>query len=356
MTVPYYISASRAARPSSRRTIFCDGGWGSEFRPAHDLHLSHWIPNRTPIALKADTSTEICLNFLARGGNVPDYDLIVNDHVDVDGMLSVFVLRFPEPAQANRRLLIEAAEMGDFWGWGEERAQGLFQALTLRKDNLLGAGTDPYEIYQAGFECILEVCADRQPIDVRAGLHALRESVRLIDEGVVTRHQVSDNLTLFLVPRAVAAGQLDRCLHVPKFNAALSRASLLLPQARARWDSERMQLLAVETEDGWFYDLWLPGYAWADTPQRRPAPGLTSTGDSNVHVFNFPPLDVAASALQQGERAEGTWSVTRQLSPFKGLKGRGFPIVLSFMRADGPAPSRHSPLVVSDVLATALAR
>lgn len=353
MTIRYFIRGSKVVRPASRRTIYCDGGWGDSFRPSQDLHLSHWIPNRTPARFKANTSTEICMKFVERGDDIRDFDLVVNDHIDVDGVLAVFVLRYPEVALPNRRTLIEAAEIGDFWGWGEERAQALFQALILLKDRMAAAHADPGDIYRAGFDCVRKALSGYEFPEVHEGLAALRESAHLLDSGVVCRNQISADFTLFVVPEPVASGRWERCLHVPKFNVALSRASLLPPHIRARSDRERVQLVSVETAHGWFHDLWLPGYIWAETPTLRSVPGLTSTGDSNVHDFKLASLDAAASRLQREDRLEGSWSVARRLSPFQGLEGRGFPIVLSHTQGAAPVPSSHPPSLVAEMLAKA---
>src|SRR5262245_14716036 len=86
----FHIEGSRTPRPSARRVIYCDGGTDEQFREGVDLELSHWIPNRTPDRFKADTSTEICLRFVASAEQ--DFDLVVNNHLDVDGMLAVFTL------------------------------------------------------------------------------------------------------------------------------------------------------------------------------------------------------------------------------------------------------------------------
>ena len=86
------IQGSRRPRPVSARTIYCDGSAGEGFRPGVDMELSHWLPNRTPPRFKADSSTEICLNFAATGGALADYDLTLNNHVDVDGVLSMFAV------------------------------------------------------------------------------------------------------------------------------------------------------------------------------------------------------------------------------------------------------------------------
>ncbi len=132
-------------RPESRRTIFADGA-SEGLREGIDLELSHWVPNRTPANFKADTSTEICMNFVASGDL--DYDLVVNNHADVDGVLSVFTLLHPATALAHRPTIVSAAQMGDFWGWGEHEAQVLFQSLSEQVDALTNANADPQVVYE----------------------------------------------------------------------------------------------------------------------------------------------------------------------------------------------------------------
>jgi hypothetical protein len=107
---------------------FGERGVDETWREGIDSELSHWIPNRTPAEFKADSSTEICMKFVESGG-VERFDLVVNNHVDVDGVLATFVLLFAELAILHRRTVVQAAEMGDFWGWGEPPAQQLFQTL-----------------------------------------------------------------------------------------------------------------------------------------------------------------------------------------------------------------------------------
>lgn len=121
----FYIQGSEGRRLSAGGVIYCDGGTDDPFREGVDLELSHWIPNRTPARFKADTSTEICLQFVASGD--PRFDLVVNNHVDVDGLLAVFTLVAGAWALPHRRTLIQAAEMGDFWGWESLPRRGCFR-------------------------------------------------------------------------------------------------------------------------------------------------------------------------------------------------------------------------------------
>src|SRR5579863_378910 len=141
----FEIIGHDSPRPTADRIVFCDGTGGRHFHSGTDLELSHWRPNRTPAEYRAGTSTEICFRFLdnPRPGS---WTVAVNNHVDVDGILSVYVLVHSEIVMAHRQTIIEAAEMGDFWGWGNAPAQRVFQGLT----HLMNAG-DGQAVYAEAF-------------------------------------------------------------------------------------------------------------------------------------------------------------------------------------------------------------
>src|SRR5262245_20719896 len=105
--MPIHIEGSRRPQPASARTLYCDGTHDTAFRPDSDLELSHWVPKLTPARYKADTSTEICLNFVADPARERGFDLAVNNHVDVDGLLSLFVVSHAELALAHRERLVQ---------------------------------------------------------------------------------------------------------------------------------------------------------------------------------------------------------------------------------------------------------
>lgn len=63
----WHIDDGLRPRPATHRTIYADGAADDGYRPGVDLELSHWQPNRTPAAFRADTSTEICVRWLRAG-------------------------------------------------------------------------------------------------------------------------------------------------------------------------------------------------------------------------------------------------------------------------------------------------
>ena len=94
--------------------ISCDG-----LVPGSALDLTHWQGNRTPRRFKADTSTEIALNFVVSPEAREQWAnaMAVNNHFDTDGVLSVWTLLDPRAALARRDVLVAAAEAGDFDEW-----------------------------------------------------------------------------------------------------------------------------------------------------------------------------------------------------------------------------------------------
>ncbi len=348
----FHIQGGRPPRPPARRAIYCDGGIDEQFRSGVDLQLSHWIPNDTPPRFKADTSTEICLRFVESGDD-RELDLVVNNHADVDGVLAVFTLVHGAWTLPHRRTLIEAAEMGDFWAWGEPPAQVLFQTLTLLIRRLQAEKADPHDLVLRCFDHVFAVLGGEWAFQPEPSLAPLHESVALIEGGDVARSVLGERFAQYVVPRRLAARDLRRALHVPGFNAPISPACLLWPHARARFDRDRAQLVSVEGEAGWFHDLWYPGHVWADTPRSWRPPGLAAEGDSNTHVVRHAALADAAGALARRERASGRWTLARRLTPFSSLAGRGFPVVLSFLADDAPAASSLEPGLVARRLAGA---
>ena len=96
------------------------------------LALSHWPRNATPGELKADSSTEIVLNYLRspqREAYRQGAQAVSNNHYDVDGLMSLWAMLSPEAALRQAELLVAVGECGDFDRWSGERATKVTCAL-----------------------------------------------------------------------------------------------------------------------------------------------------------------------------------------------------------------------------------
>lgn len=343
-----HVTGSRHPRPVARRVAFCDGGIDDSHREGIDIELSHWIPNRTPAAYKAATSTEICLRFAA-GGEIGSIDLAVNNHVDTDGMLSVFALVEPALALEHRHRLVQAAAMGDFGAWAEPDAQHLYQVVALARQRLQAAGADPLDIYREVHELVRRVLRGERFAEAEPGLAGLKATVARIDSGAILRTLHAPRLVQFTLADDVA----DTGAWLPRLDEPLPAQPLLPPSARSRLDGERLHLVSARHAGGWVHDLCWPGYAWAETVGLWRPPGTRWRGDINGHAIDHAPLQAAAAALAERETVAGRWSVATALTPFSALEGRAFPVVLSFLREGRVAASGLPPEVVAQALLAA---
>jgi len=101
------------------------------------LNVSHWPGNRTPVHLKADTTTEMSFR-LARDPGRADWlrgvSIVTNNHFDTDGLLSVFAALRPEEALRHEKALVQAARTGDFGDWTTPEAFKLDAVVTAYDD------------------------------------------------------------------------------------------------------------------------------------------------------------------------------------------------------------------------------
>jgi hypothetical protein len=344
----FEIIGHDSPRPDAEHIIFCDGTGGSLFRPATDLELSHWRPNCTPAEYRAGTSTEICYRFLdqPRGAS---WTVAVNNHVDVDGILSVYVLVHSDHALKHRRTIVEAADMGDFWGWGEPVAQRLFQGITL----LMRKGGEPRSVYAEAFRRIPTLIdgSDSQVAEIEESLTPLRQQIQLVEDGRISRREREPRFAQYIIPLAVAGESDERTTYTPGFNEAISSNAVLWPQVRARWDAERVCLVSVERASGWFHDLCFPGYLWADTEGKWRVPGLTyHDGMSSYDISNVR-LNAAFERLQERETADGRWALGGKGLVFDEELQTRFPVVGRFVDDRGlPTISHLAPDVAAGEL------
>jgi hypothetical protein len=222
--------------------ISCDG-----LVPGAGLDLTHWQSNRTPTRYKADTSTEIALNFVVSREAVEQWAsaVAVNNHFDTDGVLSVWTLLDPENALSRRELLVAAAEAGDFDEW-PALDRGLWLDAAVRA--LGSQAGDDAAAYQTVLRQLPELIED---LDERRDLwggewDTLQAAVTSLEAGRLRTE------------RAGNMGLMIHSLDVPEVPGPLL-AQCFLP-------GTKRYLLAFDRGGGVYdYRYERPLYAWADT-------------------------------------------------------------------------------------------
>jgi len=122
-----------------RPHVVVDGG----ARPSTVLSLSHWPGSVTPRALARDLSAEIAFAYLRSPGYWrDDAEAVTNDHVDQDGLVSIYVLSHPGPALDHEHVLVEVARVGDFAVERDDAALAISLALRELADAARGARID----------------------------------------------------------------------------------------------------------------------------------------------------------------------------------------------------------------------
>ncbi len=349
----FEIVGSSSSRPEADGILFCDGTGGSLYQPETDLELSHWRPNHTPPEYLAGTSAEVCFKFLdkPRDGH---WTVAVNNHLDIDGILSVYVLLHPEQAQSQRKTIIQAAEMGDFWGWGEAEAQRVFQGLTLQMNAGRKSGLGARDIYMEAFDLLPMLIDGTAPQmeDVDTSLERLRQGVSWVEEGTIVRKQINEHFAAYVIPNSLAEGRVDEVAYTPEFNEAISKEALLWPQVRAKWDAQRVCLVSAQHGEGsWLHDLWFPGYLWAHTAGLWQVPGMNYGDNMEGYELTHPPLLAAFEKLQQLETGKGHWLLGGSASPLHEHLRDKFPLVGRFADHEGgAATSGLTPEVVANEL------
>lgn len=232
----------------------------------NSIHFSHWEGNTTPAEVKADTSTEIVLNLVAssrRAELTQDIDLVVNNHFDTDGVLSVWTVLNGERALEFRDLLISAAEAGDFSEHSSD--DGVKVSIAIQGLNQAGSDNDdasPLASFLAG-----------QPVDddSRSYELVLPEVERLLSDVNAYESLWRDgwnNVALAL--ESFARGDSRVVEHEDSRISLITlapglRESLMAVSKHARGE---MFLIATAANGGWSYRLDYPYYSWAETVVR----------------------------------------------------------------------------------------
>jgi hypothetical protein len=269
------------------------------------VHLSHWQGNATPPELRADTSTEIALNFVAsprRGELTEGIEVVTNNHFDTDGVLSVWTVLAGPRALDRRDALVAAAEAGDFSEFPNERAvrasiliQGGDNPFVggvgspLARHLAGGADVDErraYELILPEVEGVLTRTDDYEPLwreawaDVERGLESFaRGRSRVVEDSEVRLSVVT------LAPDLYGGAGFDPARHAAPFTA-------LAHNARGE-----VLLVATPLRGGWSYRIDYPYYSWAVTV-RRPRVARRN-------------LSELVGRLNVLERGRGTWKADR---------------------------------------------
>ena len=187
------------------------------------LVLSHWPNSGTPWPLKADLSAQIAFAYLDDRSAHVDVPWVTNDHLDVDGFVSVFALAHPEQALDRRELLVEVAAAGDFACRCSDRAANVAFAIgaqrdpvasTLPRSSFLGT---PADVAAAHYELLLPQFVDLvDAIDDLADLWGaeratLDEAERAFDEGSIRIDDVPEaDLAIVWIPDDWPGGGVQR--------------------------------------------------------------------------------------------------------------------------------------------------
>ena len=306
------------------------------------IHLSHWQGNETPARLRADTSTEIALNFVAapdRAEIARGVELVTNNHFDTDGVLSVWTVLTGARALDLKEQLVAAAEAGDFseftgargvrasitiQGGDSPAAEGVASPLARRLAG--GAEVDEgraYELVLPEVERVLTRTDEYEPLwrDEWARIERALESFAG-GRSRVAEDAESGLSVVTLDPEIYGAAGFKPTRHAAPFTAIAHNAR------------GRVFLVCTPLDGGWCYRVDYPYYSWAVTVVR---PTVARA-----------PLDSFVERLNEAEPSrEGRWRTDRS----------ELTSAVKFLDADGAhAASRLEPDAVAKRLRAVLLR
>ncbi|HYE06550.1 MAG TPA: DUF6687 family protein [Planctomycetota bacterium] len=238
---------------------------------------SHWrTAPTTPPELTADTSTGMLVAAARDPARWLDgFDTVAIDHIDADGLLSVAIACRPDLVRDadTRRLLIAAAECGDFCAWHGELPYRLMLTLhaVIVAEQAAGDGWKQRSLDRVvdGLEHLIE--AARAP-------HAERDAQVAWVVGVRERIRRGDGVALTLDGDLARVACTRRHGHVDDF-LVTRRDDDLPPHAiDGLVPTTAFQLLSQRVGDRWIHQIDAPRHSWARTAQRPPVawPDLTA--------------------------------------------------------------------------------
>jgi hypothetical protein len=275
----------------------------------NSIHFSHWQGNRTPLSVKADTSTEIALNVIGspqRDGLTGGIELVTNNHFDTDGVLSVWTMLNPERAPDLSSELIAAAEAGDFSEYSTP--QGVRASIVIQGSDQAGAGeeagsplanqlagetvTDDARAYELVLPEVLRVITrtdDYEPLwlsgwrRIEAALESFAQGTSRVEEYRDARLSV-----ITLAPELFSPRGFDPTRHVAPFTAISHHAR------------GQLFLICAPTDGGWSYRVDYPYYSWAETVVRP----RVKRGDLAQVIARLNELERNASGRWQKDTSE----------------------------------------------------
>ncbi|HEX8353262.1 MAG TPA: DUF6687 family protein [Pyrinomonadaceae bacterium] len=304
------------------------------------LHLSHWEGNTTPEELRADTSTEIALNFAAwprRDEWARGVELVTNNHFDADGVLSVWAVLNGARALELRDGLVSAAEAGDFSEFPDERAVRV-SVLLQGGDNPFvpgvnsplvehlagGARVDEKRAYELALPEVERVLTRTDVFEplwrggwevIARGLESFARGDSRVEEDAETRLSV-----VTLAPELYGASGFEPARHAAPYTAVAHNAR------------GEVFLVATPLAGGWNYRVDYPYYSWAMTFTRP----RVERRDLSALVESLNELEGVGGGQWKADRSELTSAV-------------------KFLGVDGaPAASRLGPDEVAAELRAAL--
>lgn len=256
--------------------IVVDGAGNAASR----LVLSHWPRSGTPASLKADVSAEIVFRYLDRPDLRVEADAVSNNHFDEDGLIGVYALLHPAEALGRRRLLIEAAEAGDFGRFqAREAARIALTIAALADAERSPLGSEIFELpYPAQTAALYRELLPRLPeivgdLERFRALWAEEDALLARSEAAIRsgRIRIEEDASLDLAVVTLA----EPTCHPMALHSATERSRLLTIQGRT-------------------YELRYRYESWVQHVSRRPAPRVD--------------LAALAERLSQDERPGARWT------------------------------------------------
>lgn len=287
-------------------------------RPHKDsvLVLSHWKGSKTPASLMRDTSAQIVLDYLASYTLPREIIAVSNDHFDQDGLVGVFSILNPEFALANRDLLIDIAEAGDFSKYKKRNAARI--SFTLAKLIEESANFFKPKVFKLTYPEMAAIFYKNLLSifpDIMMRLHAYRKywdkedrflsaSECLIEEGYVKIIEV-DDMAIVEIPSHIdqhtfhwGNEQRRGAVHDMAIHNKTSCAQLLYKQGRSFWFKFRYETWVQYTSQKYPLRVDLHPLShqlnllenktrWHYSGSQSLTPILASDGESSVSFERF---------------------------------------------------------------------